>query len=85
MRGVSSQVNEKENLIVVAVAPDFGIATVIRSLLESEAVVVLGLSTSANVSIAGAVPGYKIDVLKKDEMRARELLRSNSFERYLVE
>lgn len=77
--------NEKENLIVVAVAPDFGVATVIRSLLESEGVIVAGLSTSGNVSIAGAVPGYKIDVLKKDEMRARELLQNNSFERYLVE
>jgi len=77
--------NEKEGLIVVAVAPDFGVATVIRSLLESKGVIVLGLSTSRHVSIAGADQGYKIDVLKKDEMRARELLQNNSFERYLVE
>ena len=77
--------SEEEGLIVVAVAPDFGVATVIRSLLESEGVVVLGLSTSGHVSIAGADQGYKIDVLTKDEMRARELLQNNSFERYLVE
>ncbi len=77
--------NENEGLIVVAAAPDFGVATVMRSLLESEGVIVLGLSTSEHVSIAGADQGYNIDVLRKDEMRARELLQNSSFERYLVE
>lgn len=76
--------SETENLIIVAVAPDFGVATVMRSLLESEGVVVLGLTSSGQASMADAAQGYKIDVLGKDELRARELLRNNSFERYLV-
>jgi hypothetical protein len=71
------------SMIRVAYSPDLGIALVMRSLLESEGIFSPDIASGGHVSIAGADQGYYIAVLDDDVPRAIQLLKDNSFEKYL--
>jgi len=73
-----------KTLIRVAYSPDLGIALVIRSLLESDGIYSPDIASGGHVSIAGADQGYYIEVLDEDVSRAIQLLKENSFDKYLT-
>lgn len=70
-------------LIRIAFAPDLGVAMVMKSLLDSEGIYTPDIASGGHVSIAGADQGYFIAVLGEDTARAIQLLRENSFGKYL--
>ena len=55
-----------------------------KSLLESEGVRVLDLAYGSHVAVAGVDQGYYVQVLDEDKALARQVLRDNGFEKYLV-
>lgn len=71
------------SLVRVAYSADLGIAMVMKSLLESEGIYTPDIASGGHVSIAGADQGYYIAVLEEDMLRAKQLLKENSFEKYL--
>ena len=71
------------SLVRVAYSPDLGVALVMRSFLESEGIYSLDIASGGHVSIAGGDQGYYIEVLDEDVPRALQLLKENSFEKYI--
>jgi len=69
----------------IAHAYDFGTYVVMKSLLESEGVIVIDAVFGGHLSIAGADQGYYLEVTEPDQGRARTLLWQNSFSKYLLE
>jgi hypothetical protein len=69
----------------VAHAYDFGTYAVMKSLLESEGLLVIDLAFGGHISIAGADQGYYLQVRAADQGRARTLLWQNSLAKYLLQ
>jgi len=71
------------SLIRIAFSSDLGVAMVMKSLLESEGIYTRDIASGGHVSIAGADQGYYIEVVDEDAPRAFQILKENSFEKYL--
>lgn len=69
----------------VAHAYDFGTYAVMKSLLESEGMLVIDVAFGSHISIAGADQGYYLQVRATDQGRARTLLWQNSLAKYLLQ
>ncbi|MBT5891800.1 MAG: hypothetical protein HOH24_09040 [Chromatiales bacterium] len=69
----------------VAHAYDFGTYAVMKSLLESEGMLVIDMAFGSHISIAGADQGYYLQVRATDQGRARTLLWQNSLAKYLLQ
>jgi len=69
----------------IAHAYDFGTFAVMKSLLESEGVMVLDAAFGGHLSIAGVDQGYYLEVEQSMQARARTLLWENSFGKYLLD
>ena len=69
----------------VAHAYDFGTYAVMKSLLESEGMLVIDVAFGSHITIAGADQGYYLQVRATDQGRARTLLWQNSLAKYLLQ
>lgn len=69
----------------VAHAYDFGTYAVMKSLLESEGMLVIDVAFGSHISIAGGDQGYYLQVRATDQGRARTLLWQNSLAKYLLQ
>ncbi len=68
----------------VAFTFDFGTFAIMKSLLESEGLVVLDIAIGGHLAIAGADQGYYVEVPTDQQERARRILRDNEFGDYLL-
>jgi len=68
----------------IAHAYDIGTAVVMKSVLESEGIDVLDIGRAGHLSIAGADPGFYVEVVAEQRHQACQILRDHELGKYIL-